>query len=169
VDARAAFLEIDRHDWASLSCACGKGAGHLAGDLKSLLRAGHPSEVVGVTLDGHVEDCSLLFACAVDVVPVILQALQEDIADFVRGQLMVALCRIALGEVHADEPAAGERDIEGECRAELQRGIAVLYREAAIGDTGTALEILEEVEPDRERLAFHRAALAGRLSKRRRR
>ncbi len=169
MSVRTSVLEIGRHDWASLGCSCGKGAGHLATDLKALLEAADPNEVMGITLDGHVEDCSLLFECAVPVVPVILQALQEDLAGFVRGHLLITLWRISLGDVHADEPAARRRDIPGECRAELLRGINVLYREAVSGDTETVLEILDEVEPDRDRLEYYRRALSERLEKQRRR
>lgn len=163
--ARASFLEIDRHDWGALGCACGRGAGHLPADIKALLQAAEPSQAMDIGFDGHVEDCSLLFECAIAAVPVILLALQEDNAQFVRQHLVGILWQIALGGAHGDETASRRRDISGECRAAIARGVEVIYREAVVGDTEIALEILEEIEVDRARLEYYKSALRGRLDK----
>lgn len=108
----------------------------------------------------------MLFECVVPSVPVILLALQEDLAPFVRSHLLMTLWRIAAGAPSGDEPAAVNRDLLGESYAAVAKGIDVIYREAVTGDTETALDILELVETDEVRLTYYRSALKGRLAKR---
>jgi hypothetical protein len=56
-------LEIERHRWAEISCACGPSAAHLANDLRRLARAESRAEF-NIDLGNHVYLASCLWECA---------------------------------------------------------------------------------------------------------
>ncbi|MEE4490819.1 hypothetical protein [Streptomyces sp. BE230] len=157
--------ELRRHDWAALRCGCGRGAAHLPATFGRLLGATAPDQAVGHTLTGHLEEQSMLFEAAPHAVPVILAGLAERPPDFVRGPLLSTLGYLVTGESHRSEAAAGRPGLEEECAESVREGLWQLYAEAATGHTEAALDILEHVDPDEERFAFHRARCAGRLRK----
>lgn len=161
----AALLELERYDWSRLRCGCGHGAGHLPVTFRKLLEARSPQEAVGYRLDGHVEVQSMLFEAAVPAVQVILAALTEELAPFVRSHFLVTLLFAVSGESHSSETAAGRDSLEEECYEKARDGLWVLYREAVSGDTENALDILEIIEEDETRFSHFRTALAGRLAK----
>ncbi|WP_326611938.1 hypothetical protein OIE62_17325 [Streptomyces scopuliridis] len=108
----------------------------------------------------------MLFQVAPHAVPVILAALAEDLPPFVRGHLLTTLWQLVTGESHLSESEAGEPELEEECCAAAREGIWLLYREAVSGDTETALDILEFVDPDTDRFEAFRSATAARAGKR---
>lgn len=158
--------ELRRHDWAALRCGCGLGAGHLPATFERLLGDPAADGGAGRTLAGHLEEQSMLFEAAPHAVPVILAALAEHPPALVRGPLLSMLGFLVTGESHSSEVAAGRPGLDEECAEAAREGIWQLYAEAATGDTEAALDILEFVDPDEERFAFHRARCADRLGKR---
>lgn len=150
-------IEIDRIDWNAYTCACGE-RGHLGDDLRRIIEARSLAEWGGASLDGHVEDQSMVADIAVPAVGVMMAALQEDLAVPTRGEFMINLWRLVVGE--ADE------SVTGEIHEQVRDGIWLIYQEAARGDTETALEILECVERNLARLEYFRKAVAPRLAKR---
>lgn len=162
---RASLLELARHDWAGLRCGCRESGAHLPETFSKLLEARTIEETVGYRLDGHLEEQSMLFQVAPHAVPVILAALQEDLPRFVRSHLLTVLWRLVTGESHRSEAEAGLPGLEEDCCAAAREGIWPLYHEAASGDVETALDILEFVDPDRQRFENFRSALAARLKR----
>ncbi|MFD8723909.1 hypothetical protein ACFV2H_39645 [Streptomyces sp. NPDC059629] len=161
----APLLELERYDWSQLRCGCGDGAGHLSVTFRKLLEAKTPQDAVGYRLDGHVEVQSMLFEAAVPAVSVILAALTEELAPFVRSHFLVTLLFAVSGEPHSSEVAAGRESLDGECCDKAREGLWVLYHEAMSGDTENALDVLEIIEEDETRFSRFRAALADRLAK----
>ncbi|MFI5873900.1 hypothetical protein ACIBAH_15875 [Streptomyces sp. NPDC051445] len=150
-------IELSRVDWSAYECACGE-RGHLGGDLQRIIEARSLGEWGGASLDGHVEDQSMVADVAVPAVGVMMAALQEDLAVPTRSEFMINLWRLVDGE--ADE------SVTEEIHEQIRDGIWLIYREATNGDTETAMEILECVERDPARLEHFRTAVARRLSKR---
>ncbi|MFB6983139.1 hypothetical protein [Streptomyces scopuliridis] len=163
---RASFIELARHDWAALRCGCHESGAHLPETFTRLLEARSVEETAGYGLAGHLEEQSMLFQVAPHAVPVILAALTEDLPAYVRGHLLTTLWQLVTGESHRSESEAGEPELEEECCAAAREGIWVLYREAVSGDTETALDILEFVDPDTDRFEAFRSATAARAGKR---
>lgn len=165
----AALLELERYDWSQLRCGCGDGAGHLSVTFRKLLEARSPQDAVGYRLDGHVEVQSMLFEAAVPAVSVILAALTEELAPFVRSHFLVTLLFAVSGESHSSEMGAGRESLDEECYEKAREGLWVLYHEAMSGDTENALDVLEIIEEDETRFSHFRAALADRLAKQQKR
>lgn len=159
---RASLIELGRHDWASLRCGCGETGAHLPFSFTALIGADSLEETVGYTLDGHLEQQSMLFQVAPHAVPVILAALAEELPQFVRSHFLEMLWYLVAGESHASEVDAGLGDLEIECRAAVGEGIWLIYKEASSGDSETALDILEFADPDSVRFSQFRSVVTGR-------
>jgi hypothetical protein len=154
---RASIIELGRHDWASLRCGCGKSGAHIPASLTALIEARTLEETVGYTLDGHLERQSMLFQVAPHAVPVILAALTEELPRFTRDHFLNMLWYLVTGESHATEVEAGLPDLEEDCVSAVREGLWLVYREAASGDSETALDILEFADPDIERFQYFRS------------
>ncbi|MGW4910297.1 hypothetical protein [Streptomyces sp. NPDC004270] len=163
---KAAYLELERHDWSKFRCGCGQTAGHLPETFRRLIEASDPEEAVGFRLDGHVEVQSMLFEASVPAVPVILAALAGGVARFAKSHLLVTLLQLVSGESHSSEVAAGRDDLSEQCCLLAKDGLWVLYQEAVAGDTENALDVLDFLEEDSARLRYFRSTLKSRLSKR---
>ncbi|MFJ1868809.1 hypothetical protein ACIOD1_29910 [Streptomyces sp. NPDC088097] len=155
--ATAWMIELERVDWDAYACFCG-GRGHVGEYLAHIIRSRSLAEIGDASLEGHVEAEAGLADVAVPATGVIMAALQEDLAPVVREDLMLTLWRIVLG-VSSDP-------MKEEVYPKVRDGIWALYKEAAQGDTEEALEILEHVEHDPQRLAAFKSALKSRLNKR---
>ncbi|WP_030200416.1 hypothetical protein [Streptomyces sp. NRRL S-87] len=151
------MIELKRVDWDAYDCYCG-GRGHVGDYLAQLIQARSEAEMAGASLEGHVEDEAGLAPVAAPAVGVIMAAFQEDLAPVVRQDLMLTLWRVVLG--------ASEEPLADEVYPKVRDGIWALYKEAAQGDTESALEILEYVERDTGRFAAFKKALQSRLDKR---
>ncbi|MGW2397782.1 hypothetical protein ACWCYY_14680 [Kitasatospora sp. NPDC001664] len=154
-----ALAESKRIQWSSYLCGCGETAEHLSDDFAKLLLAQSADDVLNITLDGHIEDQAMVFDVALPAISVIMASLSDNISQFTRGYFMVTLWRIVLGE-----PATETGDIIAKCVLVARSGLWQLYREAVSGDTETALEILSEVDLDRERFEYFKSALGGRVN-----
>lgn len=154
--ATAWMIELERVDWDAYACYCG-GRGHVGEYLARIIRARSLTELSDASLEGHVEDEAGVGDVAVPATGVIMAALQEDLAPVAREDLMLTLWRIVLG-VSSDP-------MKEEVYPKVRDGIWALYKEAAQGNTEEALEILEYVEQDPQRLAAFQSALKSRLDK----
>ncbi|GHE82113.1 hypothetical protein GCM10014715_42320 [Streptomyces spiralis] len=160
---RASILELRRHDWSALRCGCGRSGAHLTESFSRLLDARSTRETIGYTLENHLEVQSMLFEVAPHAVPVMLTALGEDLHDSVRRHFLGMLEYLVTGESHRSEIDAGRPDLEEECIAAVREGIWALYTEAVSGDAEAALDILDYVDEDEDRLEYYRSVLAARL------
>lgn len=73
-------VELGRHDWASLRCGCGDSAEHVPLLFEAIITAESPRDMIGYTLDRHVEVNTVLFECTVPAVSVILAALAGELS-----------------------------------------------------------------------------------------
>ncbi|MEU8616830.1 hypothetical protein [Streptomyces sp. NPDC048623] len=152
------LVELERIDWTAYECLCGV-SGHVGRDLQQIILAQSVAEMRGASLDGHVEDNSVVADVAAPAVGVIMAALQENLASNVRNKLMVTLVRVVVGEASEDVSAA--------IHEHVRDGLWTIYGEATRGATEIAIDILECVEHDQARLEYFRNALQPRLEKRR--
>ncbi|MET9951875.1 hypothetical protein ABZ135_10050 [Streptomyces sp. NPDC006339] len=83
--------ELARHDWASLRCGCGDDAEHLPLMFETILEARTPRDMIGYTLEDHVELNGTLFPCSPPAVAVILAALASGPSPLARGVLLQTL------------------------------------------------------------------------------
>lgn len=166
--------ELDRHDWSGQRCGCGDSAEHVPLMFEAILRSKSPHDMIGYTLDDHVELGTSLFEVSVPAVEVILAALAGEVSSMARGHLLITLWRVSSGEAHATEITHERDHLGGECRARIREGLWVV---AHIGMTGTAddaemaADILEWSGLHEDRSSSHQGLLRRRAltkSKRRR-
>lgn len=167
--------ELDRHDWAALQCGCGDFAEHIPLMFEAIIEARTARDMIGYTLDDHVELGTNLFEASPPAVSVILAALAGELSPMARSHLLLALCRMVSGESYVTEGAAGRTHLGDECRARCREGLWVVGQ---VGLTGSADEaedaalIFELVDLDEARSRFYQSALLDRMkakTKRRRR
>jgi hypothetical protein len=121
-------------DWASLRCGCGESAEHVPLLVEAIITAGTPRDMIGYTLDGHVEESTVLFECTPPAVGVIMAALAGELSVLARDVLLQTLSFVAAGSGDY-EPLTGGADLGDACRRHAQEGYWDLVR---IGLTGSA-------------------------------
>jgi hypothetical protein len=164
--------ELERHDWASLSCGCGESADHVPLMFEAILTAGTPQDMIGYTLDNHLEIGTNLFEAAVPAVGVILAALAGDPSPLARRHLLDTLCHLASGDSHATEQVRGRTRLGDECRLKAREGYWLIARAGLTGsadDAETAADICELIDLDDERSGYYQALLRERMSTKTRR
>ncbi|MEO3746642.1 hypothetical protein [Plantactinospora sp. B5E13] len=123
--------------------------------FRSLIDVEDPSDVYGVTLDGHLEVDGNLFEVAVPAIGVILAAMTGDLLPSSRLELLEALWRVLAGESHSTERSIGRGRLGDECRHKAREGIWVILQEG-FGKHGEIVgEILELIDLDDARLAYY--------------
>lgn len=128
--------ELRRVDWASLECGCGDSAEHVPLLIEAIITAETTQDMVGYTLDGHVEASTIIFECTPPAVGVIMAALAGDLSALARGELLQTLSFVAAGS--SDYGPTGEGAGLGEgCRRHAQEGF---WRLVQLGLTGTGEE-----------------------------
>lgn len=159
-------IELSRHDWASLSCGCGRTAWHVPEDFARYMEAA-PAQAAEYSspdgLDGHVIIQSNIFESAIPAANVLLAALSSDCSIEQSRRLVSRLCGLISAETHHSEVAAGRADLESRVRGVAREGIWVLYRELVEHASVSALFALEYIESDEERLDRHYRAVRHRL------
>ncbi|MFE8018535.1 hypothetical protein ACFU3O_38150 [Streptomyces antibioticus] len=126
--------ELRRVDWASLECGCGESAEHVPLLIEAIITAETPQDMIGYTLDGHVEESTIIFECTPPAVGVIMAALAGDLSTLAREVLLQTLLFVAAGS--GDYGPAGEGTGLGHgCRHHAQEGFGRLVQ---IGLTGSA-------------------------------
>ncbi|WP_405798480.1 hypothetical protein [Streptomyces sp. NBC_01506] len=157
--------ELDRHDWDALRCGCGGTAGHVPTMFEAIIEAGTPGDMVGHTLDNHLEVGTNLFEVSVPAVGVLLAALAGDLSPLARAEFMITLWRLASGESHSTEVAAGRAGLGDECRAGCREGLWVVGRTGLTGsadEAEMAADIVEFIDLDEERSAYYQPLLRDR-------
>ncbi|MFJ8212096.1 hypothetical protein [Streptomyces sp. NPDC096033] len=157
--------ELRRVDWASLKCGCGDSAEHLPLLIEAIITADRPRDMIGYTLDDHVEGDTIIFECTPPAVGVIMAALAGDLSTLAQGELLQTLLFVAAG--------SGDYELDGEgtglgdrCRHHAQEGFWSLVQ---IGLTGTAedaetvADICEYFKLGGDKAAFYQAELRDRV------
>ncbi|CAL9640161.1 hypothetical protein SUDANB96_06349 [Streptomyces sp. enrichment culture] len=154
--AKAVQAELDRVDWGRLRCGCGGSAEHVPELFRRLLEAETDDEVPEADLEGHLIDRHGLFEAAVPGVGVILAALAGPLPDAVRRYLVTFLWHLVAGDPHPVEVAHGRTHLDRECQLRAREGLALILREAVSGERETAVDILELVDLDGDRVEHYR-------------
>ncbi|MFJ7209624.1 hypothetical protein ACIQWR_39595 [Streptomyces sp. NPDC098789] len=157
--------ELRRVDWASLECGCGGSAEHVPLLIEAIVTAETPRDMIGYTLDGHVEESTIIFECTPPAVGVIMAALAGDLSTLARKVLLQTLWFVAAGSGDDQQtspgPGLGER-----CGQQVREGF---WRLLHIGLTGTAedaetvAEICESSGLGGDKAAFYQAELRDRV------
>ncbi|MFD7462122.1 hypothetical protein ACFV8X_34015 [Streptomyces sp. NPDC059868] len=164
--AKPVRAELDRYAWGRLRCGCGEGAEHVPDLFRRVLEAETYAEMADADLDGHLIDRGGLFEAAVPAVGVILAALTEPLSDHARAYLVTLLWHLVAGDPHPSEEAYGRAHLDGECRMRAREGLALILREAVSGERETAIDILELIDVDGERVEHYRRFAAKRRAAR---
>ncbi|MFD4921763.1 hypothetical protein ACFWNE_10660 [Streptomyces goshikiensis] len=152
-------------DWASLKCGCGDSAEHVPLLFEAIITAEAPRDMIGYTLDDHVEGDTVIFECTPPAVGVIMAALAGDLSTLARDLLLQTLLFVAAGsgDYELDTEGAGLGD---RCRHHAQEGFWGLVQ---IGLTGTAedaetvADICEYFKLGGDKAAFYQAELSDRV------
>jgi hypothetical protein len=157
--------ELRRVDWASLECGCGDSAEHVPLLIETIVNAENPQDMIGYTLDGHVEESTIIFECTPPTVGVIMAALAGDLSTLARDVLLQTLWFVAAGSGDCQPTPEGTALGEG-CRRHVQEGF---WRLVQIGLTGTAedaetvADICESFGLGGDKAAFYQAELRDRV------
>lgn len=147
--ARYAFTllerDLDAVDWSRLRCECGRTADHLADAIRAAADPDSPVRDLDFGLEGHIQFDTYVYAIAVPMVGVLVQALLCDISPGLRRDILMNLWRIAGGEGTHQEEAFRR----------LVRGTSVLRRELEYGETAFARDVLEFLDEDDDRRAYY--------------
>lgn len=111
--------------------------------FEEILQAQTPRDMIGFTLDDHIELGTNLFKVSVPAVEVILAALAGEASLIARQHLLNTLWRISGGESDATEVSHGRAHLEDECRARVREGLWVV---AQVGMNETADEADEAAD-----------------------
>ncbi|MFF1415403.1 hypothetical protein ACFVX6_37480 [Streptomyces sp. NPDC058289] len=157
--------ELRRVDWASLECGCGDSAEHVPLLIEAIITAETPQDMIGYTLDGHVEGSTIIFECTPPAVGVIMAALASDLSTLTRDVLLQTLSFVAAGSGDYG-PTAGSEGLGEACRHHVQEGF---WRLVQIGLTGTAedaetvADICESFGLGGDKAVFYQAELRDRV------
>jgi hypothetical protein len=153
--------ELGRHDWKSLACICGDSAEHVPLLFETLIAAETPRDMIGYTLDGHVEADTNITECTVPAVGVIMAALAGELSLLARGVFLQTLVRVAAGAGDGGEWPAGW-ELGDECRARVQEGFWLLVQIGLTGsadDADTVADICEYFDLGDQKSAHYQALL----------
>ncbi|MFJ1796626.1 hypothetical protein [Kitasatospora griseola] len=160
-------VELERHGWGAMRCGCGDSAEHVPLMFEAIVEAETPQDMIGYTLDNHLEFNANLFEVAVPAVSVILAALAGELSTRARDHLLITLWRLAAGDAHNTEQALGRIGLGGECRAKTREGLWLILQLGLTGsadDADTAADLRELIDLDDGRSAFYQALLRQRAS-----
>ncbi|MER5863345.1 hypothetical protein [Kitasatospora sp. NPDC002040] len=156
--------ELARHDWTALRCICGDSAEHVPLLFEALLTAETPRDAFGYSLDGHVEEGTVIHECTPPAVGVILAALAGEVAPTVRREFLDTLVRVAAGSDCTDaSPVEWAGD---ECRAVAQEGFWLLVQIGLSGsadDADAVADICEYFNLGGQKSAHYQALLRERV------
>lgn len=155
-----AKMEIQRTPWTSIRTIDGNAAtiGHA---LLRLLdcKSSAEAERIYWQLENRVVVQGQLFQAAEFVVPVILTALLENKARYIKISLLELLYQIVTGSPHEDEIQHGNTDLAEKCIQKTREGLWILYQEFLVGERESAQDILEIIDADRSRVDFFNSHL----------
>lgn len=119
--------ELRRVDWASLKCGRGESAEHVPLLIEAVITAETARDMIGYTLDGHVEESTVIFECTPPAVGVSMAALAGDLSTPARDALLQTLSFVAAGSGDYGPIAEGTSLGEG-CRHHAREGFWRLSR-----------------------------------------
>ncbi|MEU1408231.1 hypothetical protein ABZ471_39010 [Streptomyces sp. NPDC005728] len=133
--------------------------------IEAIITAGTPQDMIGYTLDGHVEDSTIIFECTPPAVGVIMAALAGELSILARDVLLQTLWFVAAGsgDYEPDPEGAGLGD---GCRNHAHQGF---WRLVQIGLTGSAedaetvADICDYFGLGGDQAAFYQAQLRERM------
>ncbi|WP_377271598.1 hypothetical protein [Peterkaempfera sp. SMS 1(5)a] len=141
-----ARAEIERCDWDSIECGCGRSARHLAELLESLIEGSAGAGAIRA-LDDHVFIQSNLMAPAPAVCSVAMAMLADGVSVNRIDDVLWLILWLAAGEEDGDSIEASRY---WQCVERIRDGLWLIYRElfdarsaAAIGYANDILEIIE--------------------------
>ncbi|MEU9946596.1 hypothetical protein [Streptomyces lavendulae] len=153
--------ELGRVDWASLECGCGDSAEHVPLLIEAIITAEVPRDMIGYTLDDHVEADTIIFECTPPTVGVIMAALTGDLSSLARDVLLQTLLFVAAGS-SGDEPGSEGESLGDGCRRHAQEGFWQLVQIGLTGsaeDAETVADICEYFRLGGDKAAFYQARL----------
>lgn len=159
--------ELDRHRWDALRCGCGESAEHVPMMFEVIIEAETARDMIGYTLDDHLELGTNLFEASVPAVSVILAALAGKLPLMARSHLLITLWRMVSGESHSTEAALGRTHLGDECRARCREGLWVVGQVGlteGADEAETAADIFELVDIDEARSVFYQLLLRRRTT-----
>lgn len=157
--------ELRRVDWASLKCGCGDSAEHVPFLIETIITAETPQDMIGYTLDGHVEESAIIFECTPPATGVIMAALAGDLSTLARDVLLQTLLFVAAGSSDYGLTAQGA-GLGKACRLHAQQGFWRLVQIGLTGtveDADTVADICEYFELGGDKSAFYQAELRERV------
>ncbi|CAG6391920.1 hypothetical protein NMG29_30705 [Streptomyces cocklensis] len=157
--------ELRRVDWASLECGCGDSAEHVPLLIEAIITAETPRDMIGYTLDGHIEVNTITFECTPHAVGVIMAALAGELSVLARGVLLETLLFVAAGSDDYAPHAEGAGPGDG-CRHHAQEGFWKLVQIGLTGsadDAETVADICEYFGLGGDKAAFYQAQLRERM------
>ena len=159
-------FEIARHDWASMSCGCGRSAAHVPEDFRRLIQAQSDGEANLNDLTDHVTFV-VHHEPSVPAVSIALAALAADTAPPARRCFLDLLLCLMGDDGTSFEAAAQGRDLPAECVAAAREGIWLLYRELFstedIDARAHSFEIISLIDEDQARVRHVHGLLRDRL------
>lgn len=134
-----------------------------------IIEAETARDMIGYTLDDHLERGTNLFEASVPAVGVILAALAGELSPMARRHFLDTLWRMVSGESCASEASLGRTRLGDECRTRCREGLWVVVQVGLTGgadEAGTAADIFEFVDPDEARSAAYQSLLRRRTEAR---
>ncbi|MGX4735063.1 hypothetical protein [Kitasatospora griseola] len=157
-------VELARHDWTALSCACGDSAEHLPLVFEALLTAESPQDARGYYLTGHVEYSCLIAECTGPAIGVILAALAGEVSPAVRSEFLETLLCAAYGSGYdTASPSARAKD---EFRAMVREGFWLLMQAGLTGsaqDAETVADLCEYYDLGDQKSTHYQSLLRERV------
>ena len=152
-----ASAEIERVNWEGLRELNGSAAG-VPDALRGLLCAQNNAEAEQFywKIENHVVVQGRLYEAAEHVIPVLLAALLDGADRETTISVMEIIFQIVAGSTAEEEIERGNSQVVELCHLRAREGLWVIYRELAGGNRDAALEILEHIELDVERLDAYR-------------
>ncbi|WP_433793704.1 hypothetical protein [Actinoplanes sp. CA-252034] len=153
--AKAARIEVRRHDWAAYRAPVSSGPS-IPDVFQRLLDAGSAEEAAGFSLEYRLEVQSMVYEVALPALDVMLAAYVEDLPNWVESEFLNALHGIILGEPHRSELDLGNFDLVERCVQRARDGIWTLYARLSKFNADFLIDILDEIDTDRDRFEAYR-------------
>lgn len=153
--AKAARLEVQRHDWSAYRAPISGGMA-IPDIFLKLMDTEIADEAVGASLEYRLEVQSMVYEVALPALDVILAAYAENPPVWVESEFLNALHNIILGEPHRSELELGNFDLVDRCIQRARDGIWVLYSRLSRFNADFLIDILDAIDTDRERFEAYR-------------
>ncbi|MFI6061648.1 hypothetical protein [Streptomyces sp. NPDC051286] len=133
--------------------------------IEAIITAETAQDMIGYTLDGHVEISTIIFECTPPAVGVIMAALAGELSILARGVLLQTLSFVAAGSGDY-EPDTEGASLGDECRHHAEEGfwgLAQIGLTGSADDAETVADICEYFGLGGDKAAFYQAQLRERM------